>query len=181
MFFMFGSLSNDSSDNSVKYLIDTNVFIQAKDSFYGMDIAPSFWKQIDERIRDGRLTLCRFIVDELTKGKDNLSRWIVNNDYSEVILEESFYEDVLDNYEKISDYVESHPKWSDENKKKFLKGADSWVIAVAMAVNGIVVTQEKKIDDANNTKKVKIPNVAEHFGVETMDIFTYMRETNMIL
>lgn len=33
-----------------KYLIDTNVFIQAKNLHYGFDFCPAFWEWLTERI-----------------------------------------------------------------------------------------------------------------------------------
>jgi hypothetical protein len=35
------------------YLLDANVFIQAKNSYYGFDICPAFWEWIDQKSAEG--------------------------------------------------------------------------------------------------------------------------------
>ena len=37
------------------YLLDTNVFIQAKNLHYGMDFCPAFWEWLKVKNRDGQV------------------------------------------------------------------------------------------------------------------------------
>jgi len=59
----------------VAYLLDANVFIQAKRLHYGMDFCPSFWDWLREQNEAGRVFSIEKVADELTAGDDQLSRW----------------------------------------------------------------------------------------------------------
>jgi hypothetical protein len=54
----------------------------------------------------------------------------------------------------------------------FLAKADPWVIAHALVNNGIIVTQERR--EAPSYPKPKIPNVADYFGVKSVDTFEFL-------
>jgi hypothetical protein len=58
------------------------------------------------------------------------------------------------------------------NEKKRLTGrpiADPFIIAMAKAINGCVVTQEKEKPNA-----AKIPNVCQHFGIDFTNLQGFM-------
>lgn len=57
------------------YLVDTNVFIEAKNDFYGMDFCPAFWDWLVEGNRDKRVFSIDRVRDELIEGGDQLSEW----------------------------------------------------------------------------------------------------------
>ena len=76
---------------------------------------------------------------------------------------------------QIADWVQrSHH--SDEAKRKFLSGADPFIIAYALAHGHIIVTHES-IDLAIK-KRVKIPNVCNAFGVPYTSPFKMLRDEN---
>jgi hypothetical protein len=51
----------------------------------------------------------------------------------------------------------------------FLAKADPWVIAHALVDKGTVVTHENRV--ADNSSVPKIPNVCDHFGIESINTF----------
>ena len=53
------------------YLVDTNVFIEAKNDFYGMDFCPAFWDWLVEGNRDKRVFSIDRVRDELIEGEIN--------------------------------------------------------------------------------------------------------------
>ena len=57
------------------YLLDTNVFIQAKNLHYGFDFCPAFWQWLVEQNEAGRVTSIEKVGDELHAGDDELSNW----------------------------------------------------------------------------------------------------------
>lgn len=77
------------------------------------------------------------------------------------------------NQRKIANYILNHGVFSPENKYRFLEKADPWLIATAMAKGYTVVTHESKAGDG--TKKVKIPNICEVFGVDYTNLFEVMK------
>jgi len=61
-----------------KYLLDTNVFIEAKNRYYGFDFCPAFWNWLVLLGEKDRLASVKHVKDEIAKGEDELSHWIKN-------------------------------------------------------------------------------------------------------
>ncbi len=59
----------------MSYLLDTNVFIQAKNLHYGLDFCPAFWDWIDEAHDKGDVFSIEKVSDELAAGGDDLAAW----------------------------------------------------------------------------------------------------------
>lgn len=57
------------------YLLDANVFIQAKNLHYGFDFCPGFWDWIDTENQKGNIFSIEKIRDELLAGHDELTEW----------------------------------------------------------------------------------------------------------
>lgn len=57
------------------YLLDANVFIQAKNLHYGLDFCPAFWDWLVEQNRAGTVMNIEKVGDELQAGDDDLSVW----------------------------------------------------------------------------------------------------------
>jgi hypothetical protein len=47
------------------YLLDANVFIEAKNGYYGFDFAPAFWDWLDHEHSNGNLFSIEKVRDEL--------------------------------------------------------------------------------------------------------------------
>jgi hypothetical protein len=78
---------------------------------------------------------------------------------------------------EIAAYVQS--RYEGPFAKDFLDGADPWVIAHARADNGTVVTHEVRA--AENSRKVKIPNVCAHFKVHCLGAYDAFQKLGMKL
>jgi hypothetical protein len=57
------------------YLLDANVFIQAKNLHYGFDFCPGFWDWLAEQNRRGAVFSIEKVEDELVGVGDDLSQW----------------------------------------------------------------------------------------------------------
>ncbi len=57
------------------YLIDSNVFIQAKNLHYGFDFCPAFWNWLVEQNDAGTVASIDKVADELQAGDDELAEW----------------------------------------------------------------------------------------------------------
>jgi Domain of unknown function (DUF4411) len=57
------------------YLLDTNIFIQAKNLHYGMDFCPAFWDWLIDQNARGHVHSIEKVADELALGSDELSTW----------------------------------------------------------------------------------------------------------
>ena len=57
------------------YLLDANVFIQAKNLHYGFDFVPAFWDWLIRENSTGKVASVEKVADELRVGRDELSEW----------------------------------------------------------------------------------------------------------
>ena len=56
-----------------RFLLDTNIFIQAKNLHYGFDFCPAFWEWLISQNATGRVASIDKVGDELQAGGDDLS------------------------------------------------------------------------------------------------------------
>ena len=57
------------------YLLDANIFIQAKNLHYGFDFVPGFWEWLIRENQTGDVASIEKVADELRGGDDELSAW----------------------------------------------------------------------------------------------------------
>ena len=57
------------------YLVDANVFIQAKNLHYGFDFCPAFWDWLVVQNEAGKIASIEKVSDELRAGEDALATW----------------------------------------------------------------------------------------------------------
>ena len=57
------------------YLLDANVFIQAKNLHYGLDFCPAFWDWLIARNAAGLVFNIERVGDEIEAGADDLAKW----------------------------------------------------------------------------------------------------------
>lgn len=58
------------------YLLDSDVFIQAKNLHYGFDIVPAFWDWLVTSHEAGRLFTVERVAQEVIAGGDDLAEWM---------------------------------------------------------------------------------------------------------
>ncbi|MBR5079017.1 MAG: DUF4411 family protein [Victivallales bacterium] len=160
------------------YLLDTNVFIDAAETYYASDICPSFWRWLphEEKVRS-----IKEVKDELLKGNDSLSRWIkaeLPNDFFSTLSAKT-----RKRMSAIADYVLNRlgGNYSIEARQEFLQGADAWLVAAAMENDDVIVTHEKRNIDHRETKKVYLPTIATAFNIRCMRIYQVLRELQIVL
>lgn len=56
----------------MSYLLDANVFIQAKNLHYGLDFCPAFWDWLIEQKSLGQVFSIDKVSDEIEAGSDEL-------------------------------------------------------------------------------------------------------------
>lgn len=61
------------------YLLDANVFIQAKNLHYGLDFCPAFWEWLIDNNVSGRVFSIDKVADEIAAGADELTDWMRNS------------------------------------------------------------------------------------------------------
>ena len=153
----------------VSYCLDSNTFIQANIQYYGLDFCPAYWDWLRKQNSEGVVFSIVNIRDELVKVDTILSVWVKNCNirfFLEIDAE------TIDNYKLVVQWVDVNYKGEAE-KTRFLGGADPWLIAFCMTHNHVLVSQE--VMAADNSTKIKIPNVCKQFKVEYLNTFEMLR------
>ena len=57
------------------YLLDSNVFIEAKNRYYGFDFCPAFWDWLTQQKDTGKVASIEKVAGELKAKDDELARW----------------------------------------------------------------------------------------------------------
>lgn len=147
------------------YLLDANVFIQAKRLHYGMDFCPAFWDWLKEQNRAGKVFSIEKVGDELAAGDDDLTKWSADMGEDLFLAPDNA---MLEALSRVSQWVQKQ-NYRPAAVSTFLQDADYYLIAYALAHNHVVVTHEVASD---GYKRVKIPNVC--IGVRVKFLTPYM-------
>jgi len=150
------------------YLLDANVFIQAKNLQYGFDFCPGFWDWLAQGYAAGRLRSIRQVGDELSAGGDELAAWADAQD------DEFFPQPdaaVLVAAQRVSAWV-LQQGYEPAAVNTFMQVADFWLVAAALAGHHTLVTHEVA---SPSTRKIKIPNVCIGLGVDFVSPYQMLR------
>lgn len=152
------------------YLIDSDVFIQAKNFHYGFDFCPAFWEWIVEANRKGVAFSIEKVGDELQSGADTLAGWAQKRGGGFFLPPEA---EILASLGIVSRWVTSQG-YPPASVNTFLQVADYYLVAHALAKSYIVVTHEAAAPPSS--QKVKIPNVCIGVSVKCMTPFEMLRK-----
>lgn len=143
------------------YLLDANVFMQAKNLHYGFDFCPAFWEWLVAQNTKKRLFSIEKVAAEIAVGKDDLSIWAKQRG-------RSFFQEpdllLLASLSTVSQWVMSQSYQP--------AAADYYLVAHALAYDHVVVTHEVP---SSGVKKIKIPNVCNGLGVKCMTPYEMLR------
>lgn len=150
------------------YLLDANVFIQAKNLQYGFDFCPAFWQWVEQQHAQGRLRSVRHVGDELRAGEDELAAWAERQPDDFFVAPDP---EVLAAAPRVSTWV-LQQGFEPAAVNTFLQVADFWLVAAALAGRHVVVTHEVS---SPTIKRIKIPNVCVGVEIEFMTPYQMLR------
>jgi hypothetical protein len=150
------------------YLLDANVFIQAKNLHYGLDFCPAFWHWLIEKNMAGQVFSIDKVADEIAAGADELTDWMRRQDDR---LFRRTDPGIAARFGQISAWV-MEQNYEPAAINTFLQVADFYLIAHALVGDHIVVTHEVP---ANSAWRVKIPNVCAGLGLRFMTPYEMLR------
>lgn len=157
----------------MRYLLDANVFIEAKNRYYAFDICPGFWEWMDSVCASAvDIGSIRNVRDELITGNDDLAEWAKARHDAAWFLKVDD-EETQKLFASIAADI-AGSGYSTPAQSKFLGGADPWLIAKAKVLGATVVTHE--LPEPHAKKRVPIPNICENFGVPFANTFDTLRQ-----
>lgn len=153
------------------YLLDADIFIQAKNEHYGFDICPGFWEWLVKKNQAGTVRSIESVADELREGDDDLAGW------ARARGDDFFWKPddaVTEKLRAISDWA--YENYESAAAEEFLKGADCWLVAHACAHKCTVVTHEKPSPPSSPTRKrIKIPDACKAHEVDCLRLYEMLR------
>ena len=97
------------------FLLDSNIFIEAKNRYYGFDFCPIFWDFIDKEINKNTILTIKEVYNELSNGNDDLTHWIKERKDSAFFI--SFDdEETQKEFAQIAQYVVDNFSQEEANK-----------------------------------------------------------------
>ena len=155
------------------YILDANVIITAKDSYYAMDQVPEFWPWLVHQAAQNHLKMPMEILEEVSAGpnKDDLfHKWRKDKETTRaLLLDEEADPEVL---QRVIDEGYDASLTDDE---LITIGKDPFLVAYAL--NGpdrTVVTTEVSAP-AKRRQNRKVPDVCAQFNVPCINTFRLTR------
>lgn len=152
----------------MKYLLDSDVFIQAKNLHYGLDFCPAFWDWLVASNTSGLVFSIEKVGDEIEAGADELATWAAARGDGFFLKPDSA---ILPALATVSSWAAGQ-NYETAAVSTFLQKADFYLVAHALAHGLVVVTHEIA---AASTKKIKIPNACIGVGVKCVSPFEMLR------
>lgn len=146
------------------YVIDTSV-VSALHKNYYRDRFVSLWKNFDALVAAGEITSTREAFRELEDFGGDSFAWAKENEHIFTVP------DAKEGAFVVKIYAVPH-FLANMEKQKLLKGgrnADPFLIARASVIGGTVLTMEQIKPGG-----AKIPNICSHFGIDCVDLRTFM-------
>ena len=150
------------------YLLDADVFIQAKNLHYGFDFCPAFWEWLIEANARDRVFSVEKVQEELEAGRDELAVWAAARDPGFFL---SPTVEVVQALSTVSDAV-TPDLYEPAAIATFLAAADYYLVAHALAGGHDVVTHERP---RNSRKRIAIPDVCKMLAVNCVTPFDMLR------
>lgn len=151
-----------------RYLLDANIFIQAKNLHYGFDFCPAFWNWLQRQNDAGVVGSIERVWTELVAGNDTLSDWA--NERGDAFFHAPD-DAVLPALARVSEWVLDQA-YDQAAVATFFQVADYWLVAHALAHGCTVVTNERPAD---SIRKIKIPNPCVGLGITCMSPYEMLR------
>jgi len=150
------------------YLLDANIFIQAKNLHYGLDFCPAFWEWLIASNANGTVLSIEKVGDEIAAGGDELSNWAAQRGDSFFLKPDTA---LLQGLGTVSVWANGQG-YEPTAVNTFLQVTDYYLVAHALTHGHTVVTHE--IASAS-TKRIKIPNACIGLNIKFMTPYEMLR------
>jgi hypothetical protein len=151
------------------YLLDSDVFIDAKNRHYGFDIVPAFWDWLVQTHGAGRVFTVERCALEVIAGGDDLADWMKARSPTFAIKPTADDQAAL---QMVSQWANS-AGFRQGAVAQFLAAGDYFLVAQALSLGYTVVTQEEPAPLSQ--KKIKIPDACQAVGVQWTSPFQMLR------
>jgi hypothetical protein len=157
-----------------RFLLDSDVFITAKNTYYAFDLCPGFWAAILREHAAGTVGSIDRVQAELLAGRptENLYQWVQGT------LPSGFFVSTqgaptLAAFAQVLAWSQRSVQFTAAAKRELAGAADGWLVAAAMVSGATVVTNEQSRPEARN--RVLLPDMCAQLGVPCVHTFDMLR------
>lgn len=148
----------------MRYSFDSSSFINGRRDLLPPTILPTLWDRISEQVAAGDIRAAEPVRDEVRARDDDVAAWI----RAQHNLFEPLTADVQQSVKLV---LQQHPRLI--NIGNGHSGADPFVIALAHARGGVVVSEETA---SNKVEKPRIPDVCRAMGVPCTNLIGFVHQ-----
>lgn len=152
------------------YLLDSDVFLQAKNRHYGLDFCPAFWDWIDAEHAAGTVFSIEKVRDELLDP--DMTAWAAARPAGFFLSVDAAATAAM---AQVSAWTMGETRFTPAARADFFAKADYYLVSQALAGGHTVVTHEQPAPAS--TTKVKIPDACAALGVQCIDVFRLLRDS----
>jgi len=147
------------------YSFDTSAFINGRRDLFRPPTFEAIWVAIEKKIEQGEIRAVDEVKIEVGRKDDDAARWVKGRRGLFVPLDHAVQRATREVLAECPRLLAQHGA----NRNS----ADPFVIGLAIARNGVVVTQETP---ANSSKKPRIPDACNALGVRCISLPDYVDE-----
>lgn len=155
----------------MRYLLDSDVLIAAKNLYYRPGFCEAFWDWLEDAHLGSRVFSIDKVQTELLAGEDedHLRQWAKNKS-------DTFFlptRGTLHKWRDLSIWANSiETAFTPAAKDKFLtvEAADAWLIAFA-AHHGNYTIVTNEVSNTRSKSSIKLPDAAAALGISTINLF----------
>jgi hypothetical protein len=145
------------------YSFDTSALLNGRRDLFPPDTFPSLWERVEGAIADGSIRCVDEVGRELAKREDAICAWAKDQPGLFVPLDEEVQR-------HTGAVLLDHPRLMGKGGGR--NAADPFVIALAMAQGGAVVTEERR----RTIESPRIPDVCAAIGVRCLTLVDFVQE-----
>ncbi len=151
------------------YLLDDDVFIQAKNLHYAFSFCPAFWDWLDRAHAGNLVFSIDKVMADLQGHRNGLAEWARARRTLFLPTDSA----VLASFAAVSHRANGHPRYERAAIAEFLSVTDSYLVAHGHANGYVVVTQE--VSAPLSRKRIKVPDACTAMGVRSISTFEMLR------
>lgn len=146
------------------YSFDTSSLLNGRRDLLPPTTFPTLWGNIEAMIANGHIRCVDVVRDELSKREDEVHQWAKGQS-------ELFVPLAADVQAAAREVLTGHPRLVGIGNGR--SGADPFVIALARARGGVVVSEETL---SGNLTKPRIPDVCNTMGVSCLNLIGFVQQ-----
>lgn len=163
-----------------QFLIDTNCLITPNNDYYrpSYSLSQQFWEHLGQLVINDNVGVLSLVSNEASVDKysdDFLENWLQS--IRSKVIEPDKNPSIVAKFAEIMRFVASS-NFSPKARQSWMREgvADPWLVATAAIYGSRIITFEKyvKLNPKQPANGAKIPNVAQHFGVQCVSLFDFM-------